>query len=384
MRRLRTLLKALAVAAAVLAVAAYAVFQLPAFGGRADGARLARMQASPQFTGGRFENTPPQNTDSSILRTLRLYRQGFVRTPTFPIPVVPMAAERLQITAPPGLRAFWFGHATVLVELDGVRILTDPVLSDRVSPVPIGPSRFHPPPIALAHLTGIDAVVISHDHYDHLDMATVQHLAGAAGRISMPVSASAPISSAGPCPPRRFTRWTGGTPPRWRRDDHLHAVASLLGPPVDGQLHAVELVDAARRRRRRLLQRRHRLRPHFAEIRRRLGAVDLNLMKIGAYGETWLDIHMDPESAVRAHRDLGARLLLPVHWATFDLSYHAWEEPIVRTLKAAAANGTQVVTPRIGEAVDASRTVRQHRLVRAPGRPVTVVRAARSGSAGTG
>ncbi len=96
--------------------------------------------------------------------------------------------------------------------------------------------------------------------------------------------------------------------------------------------------------------------PHFAEIRRRLGAVDLNLMKIGAYGETWLDIHMDPESAVRAHQDLGARLLLPVHWATFDLSYHAWEEPIVRAKKAAATRGVEVVTPRVGEAVDVSRT----------------------------
>lgn len=91
---------------------------------------------------------------------------------------------------------------------------------------------------------------------------------------------------------------------------------------------------------------------HFAEIRRRLGAVDLTLMKVGAYGETWLDIHMDPESAVRAHQDLGARVLLPIHWATFDLSYHAWEEPIVRTLQAAATAGVQVVTPRVGETVD--------------------------------
>ena len=109
---------------------------------------------------------------------------------------MPLAPERLRTTAPPGLRAFWFGHATVLVEIDGVRVLTDPVLSDRVSPVPVGPSRFHPPPIALANLTGIDAVVISHDHYDHLDMATVRHLAARA-RTSMWVSASARIWSAG-------------------------------------------------------------------------------------------------------------------------------------------------------------------------------------------
>ena len=99
--------------------------------------------------------------------------------------------------------------------------------------------------------------------------------------------------------------------------------------------------------------------PHFAEIRRRLGAVDLTLMKVGAYGETWLDIHMDPESAVRAHQDLGARVLLPIHWATFDLSYHAWEEPIVRTLQAAATAGVQVVTPRVGEPMDVGHAVRR-------------------------
>ena len=79
-------------------------------------------------------------------------------------------------------------------------------------------------------------------------------------------------------------------------------------------------------------------------------------MKVGAYGETWLDIHMDPESSVRAHQDLGGGVLLPVHWATFDLSYHAWEEPIVRTLRAAEAAGARVVTPRIGELVDLEAT----------------------------
>jgi L-ascorbate metabolism protein UlaG (beta-lactamase superfamily) len=75
-------------------------------------------------------------------------------------------------------------------------------------------------------------------------------------------------------------------------------------------------------------------------------------MKVGAYGDTWLDIHMDPEAAVRAHQDLGARVLLPVHWATYVLSYHPWEEPVVRTVRAAAMAGVHVVTPRVGEPVE--------------------------------
>jgi L-ascorbate metabolism protein UlaG (beta-lactamase superfamily) len=89
--------------------------------------------------------------------------------------------------------------------------------------------------------------------------------------------------------------------------------------------------------------------PHFAEIRSRLGAVDLAIIKVGAYGDTWLDIHMAPEASVKAHADLGGRTLLPVHWATFDLAYHAWEEPIVRTMAAARAQGVAVITPRPGE-----------------------------------
>ena len=91
--------------------------------------------------------------------------------------------------------------------------------------------------------------------------------------------------------------------------------------------------------------------PHFGEIKRRLGAVQLTLMKIGAYGdpEAWNDIHMNPESSVKAHLELGAEILLPVHWGTFNLAYHAWDEPILRTLSAAKSKSVTVITPRPGE-----------------------------------
>ena len=91
---------------------------------------------------------------------------------------------------------------------------------------------------------------------------------------------------------------------------------------------------------------------HFKTIRERLGAPELALVKIGAYGDTWLDIHMNPEAAVQPHQDLGATTLLPVHWATFNLAYHAWAEPVLRTVAAAARQGVQLVTPRVGEKVE--------------------------------
>jgi L-ascorbate metabolism protein UlaG (beta-lactamase superfamily) len=355
LRVLKIIAITVAGAAGLLAVAAVVVFRLPAFGGRAEGPRLARMQASPQYVNGRFENNPPQNTDGSILRTLRLYRQGHVRTPTFAVPVQPLAPGALQAPPAPGVRAFWFGHATVLVEIDGVRVMTDPVLSRRVSPVPVGPTRLHPPPMPLEALAHIDAVVISHDHYDHLDMATVRHLASQGTQFYVGLGIGAHLE-----------RWDVPAGQihelGWWESAVLHGVRLTCTPARhysgrramdNSTLWASWMVQGATRSV--YFSGDTGYSPHFAEIRRRLGSPDLTLMKVGAYGDTWLDIHMDPESAVQAHQDLGGAVLLPVHWATFDLSYHAWEEPIARTLAAARANAVRVVTPRVGEPVDLDR-----------------------------
>jgi L-ascorbate metabolism protein UlaG (beta-lactamase superfamily) len=347
MSRTRKVLKILLIAAAVLAIAVWVVFQLPQFGGRFEGERLARMRRSPQFRNGRFENTPPQDTDSSIIKTIELYRQGQIREPRFTIPVLPVTS--LNDAAAPGLRAIWFGHSSVLVEIDGVRIMTDPVLSKVVSPVPIGPTRFHPPPVPLEQLTGIDAVVISHDHYDHLDMKTVQQLAGRGTHFFVGLGIGAHLErwNVPPAQIHEMDWWQSApfkgliihcTPARHysgrKRMDNSTLWASWA---VRGPRHSVYYSGDTG------------YAPHFAAIRERLGPTDLTIIKVGAYGETWLDIHMDPERAVQAHLDLGGKTLLPVHWATFNLSYHAWDEPIVRTLAAANAKNVQVITPRIGE-----------------------------------
>jgi len=351
---MKKLLKILLGGAVFLAVAGYAVLQLPAFGGRFDGARLERMQRSPQFIDGRFQNTPPQDTDDAIWETLRLYRQGQIREPQFEIPVVPLPPASLRRPAAGGLRAIWLGHATVLVEIEGVRLLTDPVLSDVVSPLPLGPRRMHAPPIALADLSGIDAVLISHDHYDHLDMPTIRHLASQGTKFYVGLGVGAHLE-----------RWH--VPPAqvhemdWWESLELKSVRIHCAPARhysgrkrmdNSTLWASWVVKGAQ----------HSLyvsgdtgyAGHFGAIRARYGETQLNLIKIGAYGTppSWLDIHMEPESAVQANRDLGGGILLPVHWATFNLAYHAWDEPIVRTLRAAEAQQVRVVTPRVGEAVE--------------------------------
>jgi L-ascorbate metabolism protein UlaG (beta-lactamase superfamily) len=355
---LKALLKLLVFLGIVVVGGYYVVTAQPPFGARATGERLERIRKSPEFVaqgtnGGRFENKPPQDTDNSPIRNFQLYRQGFVREPRFAIPVMKLEPSKLERPANPGLRAYWFGHATALLEVDGVRVLTDPVLSEYASPYDVGPRRFHAPPVALSELTGIDAVVISHDHFDHLDMKTVQHLAGKGTHfyVGLGIGAhldrwSVPAAQIHEmdwwevqelkgvrihCTPARH--YSGR---RWMDNSTLWASWMIRGPKHSAYYSGDTGYS-----------------PHFADIRRRVGAPELTLIKVGAYGDTWLDIHMDPEKAIQAHLDLGGQEMLPVHWATFDLSYHAWEEPIVRAAAAAASKGVRLLTPRIGEPVEA-------------------------------
>jgi L-ascorbate metabolism protein UlaG (beta-lactamase superfamily) len=333
-----------------LTAATWGVLRLPAFGGTWEGARLARMQQSPQFHSGRFENSPPYISNMSVLRELHDYLGEEVREPTFEVPVLKMSADDLARPVAPGLRSWWLGHASVLVELDGVRILTDPVLSQRASPFQfIGPARLHPAPLPLEQWKNIDAVVISHDHFDHLDMDTIAHLAQGGTQFYVGLGIGAHLE-----------RWQVPTNQIHEMDWWEQAVikgVTIHCTPARHYSGRTSMNNSTLWASWMIRGPQHALyysgdtgyADHFKTIRARLGAPNLALIKVGAYGDTWMDIHMNPESAIQAHQDLGADTLLPVHWATFDLAYHDWAAPAVRTLAAAKAQGIRVVTPRVGQ-----------------------------------
>lgn len=282
--------------------------------------------------------------------------------PPAPLPIRPLT--RADVAAPPasGLRATWLGHATALLDVDGARVLVDPVWGERASPSAlVGPKRFHPPPLALADLAPLDAVVVSHDHYDHLDMAAVRALAAnpaqARARFFVPLGVGAHLERWGVAP-GRVTELDWGesarvgaltltaTPARHfsgrgvgdavgRGNPTLWASWVIAGPahrvffsgdtgPFDG----------------------------LADVGARHGPFDLTLIKVGAYGPTWPDIHLTPEQAVAAHGLLGGRVLLPIHWGTFNLAFHAWDEPAERVLSAARTAGVTLVLPRPGQPVE--------------------------------
>jgi L-ascorbate metabolism protein UlaG (beta-lactamase superfamily) len=353
---------ALALFAAVLAAAGCAVLSQPQFGAAMSGARLERANANPQYRDGRFVNVQPETPTGFgdiVGYIVRQFSGDGVRVPPAPLPVLVVDQAALA-AAPPasGLRAFWIGHASVYVEVDGLRLLLDPVFAERVSPISVGPKRFHPPPIALADLPPIDAVLVSHDHYDHLDMETVRALAARGTRFFVPLGIGAHLE-----------RW--GVPlaqieeMEWWQKKTLGGVELVCTPTRHYSGRSLGDRSATLWSSWSVLGPRHRFfysgdtgySRHFEEIGARLGPFDIAFVKIGAYGPgaPWADIHMPPEQAVQAHREVRAKRMFPVHWSTFNLAYHDWDEPIRRTVAEARRTGVELVTPRLGEWVDADR-----------------------------
>jgi L-ascorbate metabolism protein UlaG (beta-lactamase superfamily) len=350
-RRGRRILLVLAVLiVAIVLVLLHSTEWLVSLGGLPEGARLERVRRSPQYADGRFRNAQqaPLTTTSNREMLRRQFFGKEQREPVRPIPVVHTRPSQQS-----ALRATWLGWSSVLVEIDGRRVLTDPVWSERCSPsTMVGPKRFHEPPIPLDDLPPIDVVVISHDHYDHLDMPVVRALAARGTRFAVPLGVGAHLERWG-VPSQQISeldwnesvdvgnlhitatpsRHYSGRNPR-HNNETLWASWVVKGPSHRFYFSGdTGYFDG------------------FKKIGREHGPFDLALLKIGAYDETWATIHMNPEEAVQAHLDLRGKVMLPVHWATFNLGFHAWREPPDRTVAAARKAGITLVVPRPGEAV---------------------------------
>jgi L-ascorbate metabolism protein UlaG (beta-lactamase superfamily) len=324
-----------------------------AFGRRAEGARLARMEASPEWRDGHFVNPQPLRNDYGRMVSGTLHRSPDV-SPARPLPLA--AGVRRTLDTPPatGLRVTWLGHSTVLVEIDGQRILTDPVWGGRASPFGwVGPRRWYPPPIALVDLPAIDAVVISHDHYDHLDWQTISAMKDWNTTFVVPLGMGAHLAYWG-VPEARIVEldW-------WGRAE-VGALQIVCTPARHASGRMIVDQDAKLWAGYAFLGTRHRvyysgdtgLFPALREIGARLGPFDLTMIEVGQYGNAWPDWHLGPEQAVRAHQMVRGRVMLPVHWGAFVLAYHAWTEPIERALAAATAAGATLVAPRPGQSIE--------------------------------
>ncbi|MFC1411568.1 MBL fold metallo-hydrolase [Streptacidiphilus sp. N1-12] len=401
---------AIGVALGAVGALAWAARDMPAaFGGDPkEGARGERLRASPQFRDGVFHNTTePQRPGAEegaaaegsddtgeadatgakaaavgladpagaegvtlsaevaepglevsggrqILKEMLFGKQQ--RRPSLPVPLV----RDVEASDGNGLAVNWFGHSTALIEIEGKRILVDPVWSERCSPSQsVGPRRIHQPPVPLEELPRIDAVVISHDHYDHLDMRTVRTLARTRPelRFVVPLGVGAHLERWG-IGPDRFDELD------WEEEveiDGLRLVSTSAqhfsgrGFANDGTLWSSWVIIGAEQRV--FYSGDTGYFDGFVETGERYGPFDLSLIQVGAYSNHWRSVHMTPEEGVSTHLDVnqgesGHGLLVPVHWGTFVLGLHDWSEPVERLCADADARGVQVVVPRPGERIE--------------------------------
>ena len=327
-----------------------------AMGGRAAGARAVRMAQSPEWSNGRFHNQQLRFEPSSRSLAGSVKELVAGRQERHPVGDVPLVREPLG-AMPEGTHVSWLGHSTVLVQVDGAVVLLDPVWSDRCSPSQqVGPRRLHPVPVALRDLPPVDAVVISHDHYDHLDMDSVKELADLSPetRFVVPLGVGAHLEKWGIAAERIDEL-------DWHEDTKVAGVRLVATPAQhfsgrglsrDGTLWASWVLEGETGKVFYSGDTGYFI--GFAQIGERYGPFDLALVQVGAYDDGWPTIHMTPEHGVEAALDVGAEVMVPVHWGTFNLAFHPWSEPIERVLIEAERRGVSVVVPRPGERIDVS------------------------------
>ncbi|MFG2868508.1 MBL fold metallo-hydrolase [Streptomyces sp. NPDC048338] len=330
-----------------------------AFGADPTGARLERIRRSPNFADGVFQNpvSARHRPSGSTVEFAKVYFEKEARArraPQGPIPVHATTLADLAKPAASGLRITWMGHSTVLAEIDGRRVLFDPVWGERCSPFPfVGPKRLHAVPVPLAELGPVDVVVISHDHYDHLDLPTIKALASTDTVFAVPLGVGAHLERWGVRADRlRELDWNEtaevgelrltATPARHfcgrglRNQQHTLWASWVVAGPEHRIYHSGDTGYF----------------PGFAEIGAAHGPFDVTMIQIGAYSEYWPDIHMTPAEGMQAHLDLqGGRshgVMMPIHWGTFNLAPHPWGEPEEWTKDAADEAGQAAAFPTPG------------------------------------
>lgn len=326
------------------------------------------MRASPLWSGERFQNVHP------VLPGLRdpavpmpsmkdFMCAGGRRVPRAALPSMdPLEIWRKKPQS--GLRVTWLGHSTVLIEIGGIRILTDPVWGPRASPSTlVGPRRFQPVPVALRDMPPVDVVLVSHDHYDHLDYPTIRALARTQIPFVTSLGVGAHLEYWG-VPARRITELD------WWESHRVADTDVVLTAAPSQHFSGRGLKD-----RNATLWSSFAIRsPHHAvffsgdtgltteyhSIRQRLGPFSMVMLEIGAFYPAWGDIHLGPDNALKAHAMLGGAFM-PIHWGTFSLAMHAWDQPAERLLELAPMSDSHLLMPQLGQPVEPA-----HRQTAAP------------------
>ena len=350
----------------------------PAFGKAPTGERLQRILKSPNYRDGSFQNLVPTEMSLKDVSFFKVLWE-FLRKPanTIPAKAVPFVRTDLGVLPDDTVSVVWFGHSSYLLKINGVNILVDPVFSGNASPF-----RWFAKAFPGTDSYGvddmpdtIDILLLTHDHYDHLDYKTVSRLKDRVGHIYTSLGVGSHLESWG-IPGEKVTEldWWESSAVRVERVpgggvfEGAAAGGGAAGDAAWGTLTATPARHFSGRslKRNKTLWSSFVLKvgersfflggdsgygAHFKVIGERFGPFDIAILECGQYGKYWPHIHMFPEETVQAAQELKAKKLLPVHWAKFSLSLHPWNEPIRQVTAAAARAGQHITTPLIGQPV---------------------------------
>lgn len=339
---------------AALVLAVYLFMRQPLFGAKPTGARLQRILASPNYKDGAFQNlshTPQLAEGESMTKIMFKFFFGKSKrtAPAKPLPTIKTDLKNLSSDENV---LVWFGHSSYFIQADGKTLLADPVFSNNASPIPNNVPAFKGSnAFSVDDMPEIDFLFISHDHWDHLDYPTIKKLLPKVKQVVTGLGTGAHLERWGYNPDKIteldwYESATFGDfkfiaqPARHfsgrslKRNGSLFISTVLKTPSFKLYLGGDSGFDA-----------------HFEKIGQEHGPFDLAILECGQYNLAWHYIHMMPEEVVTASQQLGAKTLLPVHWAKFSLALHDWDEPTQRVVTAAENERQATITPMIGEKV---------------------------------
>lgn len=319
---------------------------------------LNRIQSSTQFSEGKFRN----KQETQVFewgKTWAIVKDYFFNKSDKAVPETMPAIQQLSNDAfnldnSETLNFARLGHSTLLIQLSGKYFLTDPVFSERVSPVQwMGPKRFHPVPMDIESIAEIEAVIISHNHYDHLDEASIKQLKNKVNHFVVPLGIGDKLIAWG-VDESKITQLD------WWENIKLNDVELVSTPAQHFSGRGITDSDKTLWSSWVIRNQQHSLYfsgdtgyfPGFKDIGEKYGPFDYAFMECGAYNELWRDIHMMPEDSLQAFKDVKGKVMVPIHNGTFDLSTHAWFDPMEKITQLAAESNTRILIPQIGQIIN--------------------------------
>lgn len=329
----------------------------PEFGGNHTDNDLVRYENTGHFKEGIFENITPADmtmTFDDVMTLLGKYWEGTPNSKPNPVPSIDKVSQSSLSVADSVTQLVWFGHSAFLLQIDGFTVLLDPMLGDTPSPHPLlGTQRYQKElPINIDDLPQIDVMIISHDHYDHLDYNSILQLKDKTKAFYVPMGVGA-----------HFKKWGIDSEAihemNWWETTSHESLEITFAPSrhfsgrgitdrsttlwgswiVKGSTENIYFSGDGG------------YGPHFKEIGKRYGPFDFAMMECGQYNELWKDIHMMPEETVQAAKDIQAKVFMPIHWGSFTLALHSWTDPIERVGKKASQLEMEMIHPRIGQII---------------------------------